>query len=89
MRYPLLQGLRKLKANILSFPGDPPGQGLFRGRERAQRVGFHPSWGQASEQQSVRDSWDWKKSLQPRSVGTDLGDQDSGPSEGAYVLFLV
>lgn len=92
MRYLLLLGLRKPKANVLDFPGDPPGHGLFGGTERAQRVRFRPPQGQASEQQRVPDSWDWKKramSLQPRSTGTDLGVWDSGPSEGAYVLFLV
>ena len=91
-RYSLLLGLRKPKANVPNFPGDPPGHGLFRGTENAHCVCFRPPQGQASKQPRVSDSWDWKKqamSPQPRSAGTDLGDWDSGPSEGAYVLFLV
>lgn len=86
MRYLLLLALRKPKANVPVFPEDPPDHGLLRDMERAHCVCFRPPQGQASEQPRVSDLRDWKKravSPQHRSAGTDLGDWDSCPSEGA------
>lgn len=43
-----------------------------------------------SSSSSQEDSWDRKKrmmSLHPLSMGTDLGDWDSGPSEGSLSFF--